>query len=144
MIEAEINKCLITLSDGFSVTINTQYKNKTNDNVKEVFDIQVQVGDRTRAFELLSGGERFRVAFALRVALSVIQAQETGVQIGAIFYDEPFNDLDEDGLDKIQEVFVYLSSMFDHQLAITHQNRLKESFNDIICVRKTKDGASIV
>lgn len=144
MIETEINKCLATLSDGFSVTINTQHKNKTNDNIKEVFDIQVQVGDRTRAFELLSGGERFRVAFALRVALSVIQAQETGVQIGAIFYDEPFNDLDEDGLDKIQEVFVYLSSMFDHQLAITHQNRLKESFNDIICVRKTKDGAFIV
>jgi exonuclease SbcC len=144
MIETELNKCLTTLSDGFSVSISTQYKNKTNDNVREVFDLLVTVGDRVRAFELLSGGEKFRIAFALRVALSIIQAQEAGVQIGAIFYDEPFVDLDEDGLDKIQEIFVYLSSIFEHQLAITHQTRLKETFNDIICIRKTKDGSVII
>lgn len=141
VIEAEVNHCLTTLSDGFNVQINTQHKNKTNDKVKEVFDIQVTVGDKTRPFELLSGGEQFRVAFAIRVALSIILTQETGIQIGAIFYDEPFNDLDEDGLDKIQEIFVYLSSIFDHQLAITHQNRLKEIFNDVVCVKKGKEGS---
>lgn len=144
MIETEVNRCLTTLSDGFSVRINTQHKNKTNDKVKEVFDIQVIVGDDIRPFELLSGGEKFRVAFAIRVALSIILTQETGIQIGAIFYDEPFNDLDDDGLDKIQEIFVYLSSIFEHQLAITHQNRLKEIFNDVLCVRKGKTGSYIV
>lgn len=143
MIEAEVNRCLTTLSDGFNVGINTQHQNKTNDNIKEVFDIQVTAGDRTRAFELLSGGEQFRVAFAIRVALSIIHAQETGINIGAIFYDEPFNDLDEDGLDKIQEIFVYLSSLFEYQLAITHQSRLKEMFNDVICVKKTREGSHI-
>lgn len=143
MIETEVNRCLTTLSDGFSVRINTQHKNKTNDKIKEVFDIQVVVGDETRPFELLSGGEKFRVAFAIRVALSIILTQETGIQIGAIFYDEPFNDLDDDGLDKIQEIFVYLSSIFEHQLAITHQNRLKEIFNDVLCVRKGRTGSYI-
>lgn len=143
MIESEVNRCLATLSDGFSIAINTQHKNKTNNKIKEVFDIQVTVGDKVRAFELLSGGEQFRVAFAIRVALSIILAQESGVQIGAIFYDEPFNDLDQDGLDKIQEIFVSLSGVFQHQLAITHQNRLKEIFNDVITVRKGKEGSYI-
>lgn len=143
LIESEVNRCLATLSDGFLVRINTQHKNKTNNNIKEVFDIQVIVGDHVRPFELLSGGEQFRVAFAIRVALSIILAQETGIQIGAIFYDEPFNDLDEEGLDRIQDIFVYLSSVFEHQLAITHQSRLKEIFNDVVCVKKGKAGSYI-
>lgn len=143
-IEVEVNKCLATLSDGFLVKINTQHKNKTNDGIKEVFDLQVTVNDSTRPYELLSGGEQFRVAFAIRVALSLILSQEAGVNLECVFYDEPFTDLDEDGLDRIQEIFIYLSSLFRHQIAITHQNRLKEIFNDVITVRKTEEGSTLV
>ena len=143
LIEEEVNRCLLTLSDGFAIKIITQFKNKTNENTREVFDIQVTVNGKQRTFEQLSGGEKFRVAFAIRVALCLVVARETGIQIGIMFYDEPFNDLDEDGLDKLKEIFVMLMNSFRYQLAITHQSRLKESFNNVICVRKTKDGSTI-
>lgn len=143
LIESVVNKCLTTLSDGFLIKIITQHKNKTNNNVKEIFDIEVICNEVTRPFALLSGGEKFRVAFSIRIALSILMLQQAGIPVGAIFYDEPFNDLDEDGLSKLQEVFSYLSTIFEHQLAITHQMRLKEAFNDVICVKKGHDGSTI-
>lgn len=139
LLEEEANKCLRTLSDGFQVSIRTQHANVSNDNMKDVFDIIVTSSTGSRPFELLSGGEAFRVAFAIRIALSLVLTQEAGVRMGTIFYDEPFQDLDDKGLQKIQEVFVYLFDVFDHQLAITHASILKESFNDVVLVAKIND-----
>lgn len=144
VIEEEVNKCLRTLSDGFAIKIKTQHQNKTNSNVSEVFDIEVTIDNNTCPIECLSGGEAFRVAFAIRVALGIVLTQEAGIKIGAMFYDEPFVDLDEDGINKLQEVFVYLAGIFEHQLAITHQSQLKELFNDVLVVEKGPQGAKLV
>jgi len=142
-IEKIANGLLEKITDGkVSVQIITQKENKDG-SVSEAFDIIITDEFHSSPFNMYSGGEKFRIAFAIRIALSTLLARRSGVKISAIFYDEAFTDLDADGVDKLMEIFAELSKEFRYQLVITHQTELKSQFNDVITVTKTEDGSMI-
>ena len=64
--------------------------------------------------------------------------------MSAIFYDEAFHDLDEDGTDWIMTLFDHLAKDFRHQIVITHDSKLKDQFTEILTVKKTSEGSFIL
>jgi len=142
-IEKIANELLLKLTNGnVHVQIQTQRPNQDG-SLKEVFDIVITDDYHSSPFNMYSGGEKFRIAFVVRMALSILLSRRAGVKVGAIFYDEAFQDLDEDGIDKMIEVFKLLSEDFRYQLVITHTNQLKDYFRDVLVVSKTTEGSFV-
>ena len=61
--------------------------------------LEVIIGDilNTRAYEMYSGGEAFRINFALRIALSKLLARRAGSEVPVLFIDEGFGSQDAEG-----------------------------------------------
>ena len=142
-IEKIANDLLTKLTNGsINIKIQTQRANQDG-SLKEVFDIIVTDEYHSSPFNMYSGGEKFRIAFVVRVALSILLSRRAGVRVGAIFYDEAFQDLDDDGIDKMVEVFKLLSADFRYQLVISHTSELKNQFRDVLVVNKTSAGSFV-
>jgi len=142
-IEKIANELLSKLTDGsVRVQIQTQKPNQDG-TIREVFDIIITDEHHSSPFAMYSGGEKFRIAFVIRIALSILLSRRSGARVSAIFYDEAFQDLDEDGIDRMMTIFKILSQDFRHQLVITHTSQLKDYFNDILIVRKTAEGSYV-
>jgi exonuclease SbcC len=135
----EANKILRSLS-GDSIEFVTQRLNKDG-TPKEVFEIEITRPSVPHPIliDSLSNGQKFRVVFAIRVALSRLLVRRRGMSpMEFLFYDECFGALDEKGIDDVVEVFKYLKNEFAHQLIITHGTGLRERFdNSIILVTQT-------
>ncbi len=70
-IEAQANQLLDRLSNGMmSVAFETQREYKTKEGEKETLDIIIRDGAGIRPYEMFSGGEAFRINFAIRLALA--------------------------------------------------------------------------
>src|SRR5206468_298042 len=73
------NHILQRLSNGrLHVAISTRKENKTADRVSETLEILISDELGTRNYQMFSGGEAFRVNFALRLALSKLLARRAG------------------------------------------------------------------
>lgn len=143
-IEKIANELLSNISDeNVNVQIQTQKPNQDG-TFKEVFDILITDEYHSSPFAMYSGGEKFRISFAIRLALSILLTRRAGVKMSAIFYDEAFHDLDDEGADWIMSLFRQLAKDFRHQIVITHDSNLKEQFDDILVVNKTANGSTIV
>jgi exonuclease SbcC len=97
----------------------------------------------TRSYELFSGGEAFRIDFAIRVALSQMLARRAGAQLRTLFIDEGFGTQDDDGRNKLIEAITAIQDDFDLILIITHLDDLRDSFPVHIQIQKTSDGSKI-
>ena len=89
-----------------------------------------------RPYETFSGGEAFRVNFALRVALSQLLARRSGVSVRTLVVDEGFGTQDPQGLQALVEAIRHVQDHFDKILVVTHLDELKEAFPVRIEVRK--------
>jgi exonuclease SbcC len=92
-IEEKANEILDRLSSGtMAVRFVTQaaYKDKKREDLKETLDIQISDTNGTRDYEMYSGGEAFRVNFAIRLALSEVLAQRAGARLQMLVIDEGF------------------------------------------------------
>ena len=65
---------------------------------KETLDIKISDAVGIRPYELFSGGEAFRIDFALRIAISKLLARRAGTSLQTLIIDEGFGSQDEDGL----------------------------------------------
>ncbi|HZW04433.1 MAG TPA: SMC family ATPase, partial [Anaerolineaceae bacterium] len=77
-IEDQANEILQRLSNGaMTVRFDTQrdYKDKSRADKRETLDIVISDPSGPREYEMFSGGEAFRVNFAIRLALSKVLAQ---------------------------------------------------------------------
>jgi len=95
---------------------------------KETLEIYIGDSSGTRSYETFSGGEAFRINFALRVAISKFIANRSGAQLRTLVVDEGFGTQDKDGLDQFVQVINTIKDDFDKILAITHVEELKERF----------------
>lgn len=142
-IEEITNELLKEFTNGnVSITIKTLKKNK-DETTQEVFDIEIQDESGTGLFETFSGGEKFRVAFAIRIALSMMLMKKSGVEIPFILYDEAFSDLDEEGVTRLVDIFENLKKHFAYQLVITHTTELKDKFESVLLIQKDSNGSRI-
>jgi len=145
-IEQKANDLLERLSDGhMSIRFVTQseYKDKKRDDLKETLDIQISDSAGLRDYEMYSGGEAFRVNFAIRLALSEILAQRKGARLQTLVIDEGFGSQDAQGRQRLIEAINLVKRDFAKILIITHLDELKDAFPNRIEVEKTERGSSI-
>ncbi len=145
-IEAKANELLDRLSDGnMSVRFITQasYKDKRREDLRETLDIQISDSAGIRDYEMFSGGEAFRVNFAIRLALSEVLAQRAGARLQTLVIDEGFGSQDAQGRQRLIEAINLVRPDFAKILVITHIDELKEAFPTRIEVQKSERGSTL-
>jgi exonuclease SbcC len=145
-IEEKANDLLDRLSDGtMSIRFVTQaeYKAKKREDLKETLDIQISDSAGIRNYEMYSGGEAFRVNFAIRLALSEILAQRKGARLQTLVIDEGFGSQDMQGRQRLIEAINLVKNDFAKILVITHLEDLKDAFPNRIEVEKTDRGSVV-
>lgn len=145
-IEAKANELLERLSDGnMSIQFITQaeYKDKKRSDQRETLDIRISDSTGVRDYEMYSGGEAFRINFAIRLALSEILAQRAGARLQTLVIDEGFGSQDALGRQRLVEAINLVRADFAKILVITHIEELKDAFPTRIEVEKTPRGSVV-
>ncbi len=145
-IEAQANEFLDRLSNGaMSITFATQrdYRDRSREDKKETLDILISDASGPREYELFSGGEAFRVNFAIRLALSRVLAKRAGARLQTLVIDEGFGSQDSDGRQRLIEAINLVQADFARILVITHLEELKDAFPARIEVEKTAAGSRV-
>jgi len=140
-IEFEANRLLARMTEGrMHVRFETQRETLKGDTL-ETLDINIADELGTRPYELFSGGEAFRVNFAIRIALSKLLARRAGAQLQMLVIDEGFGTQDAEGRDRLVEAINSIQDDFSRILVITHIEELKDAFPVRIEVTKTDAGS---
>jgi exonuclease SbcC len=142
-IEAEANSLLARMTGGrMHVRLETQREILSGE-VRETLDIRIADELGERPYENYSGGEQFRVNFALRVALSRLLARRAGAQLQTLFVDEGFGSQDAQGRERLVEAIHAIQDEFACILVITHLEELRDAFPARIEVTKTPQGSVV-
>lgn len=142
-LEEETNRLLGDMSDGrMSVRFDTQRDSKKGE-VIETLDLRISDEQGSRPYEMFSGGEAFRVNFAVRVALSKLLARRSGAQLRTLIIDEGFGSQDGQGRERLVEAIRGIEDDFERVLVITHLQELKDVFPVRIDVVKTASGSQV-
>jgi exonuclease SbcC len=146
-IELKANEVLGRLSDDtMRLHFETQarYKDEKRKDLRETLEIQVSDGAGLRDYELYSGGEAFRVNFAIRLALSEVLAQRKGARLQMLVIDEGFGSQDTQGRQRLIQAINAVKGDFAKILVITHLEELKDAFPTRIEVEKTETGSTVM
>ena len=144
-IEEEANRLLSRMTDNrMHVKMETQraYKTKKAETL-ETLDINISDELGLRHYEMYSGGEAFRINFALRIALSRLLARRAGAPLPTLFIDEGFGTQDSGGRERLVEAINSIQDDFERIVVITHIEELKDAFPVRIDVTKTPEGSMI-
>ena len=143
-IEDSANELLDRLTDGtMRVTFETQRQLKTSDSLRETLDIHIMDSSGTRPYENYSGGEKFRINFAIRLALSQILSKRSGARLQTLVIDEGFGSQDPRGRQRLVEAIKAIEDDFAVILVITHVEELRDAFGTRIEVAKTAAGSVV-
>jgi exonuclease SbcC len=142
-IETEANRLLSRMTDNrMHVKFETQRPTKRG-TVQETLDITIADELGTRNYEMFSGGEAFRINFAIRIALSRLLARRAGAPLPTLIIDEGFGTQDNAGIEKLKEAISSIQDDFDKILVITHIEELRDAFPTRIDITKTAEGSTI-
>jgi exonuclease SbcC len=132
-------------NDAMTVYFATQrdYKDSKRKDKQDTLDILISDGGSTRDYETYSGGEAFRINFAIRLALSHVLAHRAGARLQTLVIDEGFGNQDAEGRDKLIQAINEVSNDFAKVLVITHLDELKDIFSTRIEVSKTLEGSEV-
>jgi exonuclease SbcC len=142
-LELEANRLLSEMSGGrMRLRMETQRETKTGD-PRDTLELKISDELGTRAYEMYSGGEAFRINFAVRIALSKLLARRAGAQLRALFIDEGFGTQDSAGRERLVAAIQSIQNDFDRILVITHLDELRDAFPARIEVTKTPSGSNV-
>lgn len=140
-IEREANALLARMTDNqMHLTFETQRDTKKGD-VSETLDIKIADGLGTRDYDAFSGGESFRLNFAIRIALAKLLAKRAGARLETLVIDEGFGTQDSRGRERLIEAITSVQSEFKQILVVTHIQELKDMFPVQIEITKTPQGS---
>ena len=141
-IEHEANELLGRMTENqFHLALETQRDTKKGDSTIETLDIRISDTLGTRDYQMYSGGEAFRVNFAIRIALSKLLARRAGASLKTLIIDEGFGTQDGTGRDRLVEAINTIQDDFERILIITHIQELKDMFQSQIEITKTPEGS---
>ena len=140
-IEREANALLGQMTDGEMALQLAMQRATKRGSVVETLDINISDAYGTRAYESFSGGESFRINFALRIALSRLLARRAGASLQTLVIDEGFGSQDAEGRERLIEAIGSIQNEFEKLLVITHIQELKEFFPVHIEVKRTPEGS---
>ncbi len=142
-VEREANRLLGEMSGGrMRLRMETQRETKAGD-PRDTLEIKISDELGTRAYEMYSGGEAFRINFAIRIALSKLLARRAGSRLRALFIDEGFGTQDAAGRERLISAIQSVQNDFDRILVITHLDELRDAFPARIEVTKTDGGSQV-
>jgi exonuclease SbcC len=140
-LEREANRLLNRMTDNqLHLTFETQRDTKKGD-VAETLDIKIADALGTRVYDAYSGGEAFRLDFAIRIALSKLLARRAGARLETLIIDEGFGSQDARGRERLVEAIISVQHDFRRVLVITHIQELKDMFPVQIEIVKTPNGS---
>ncbi len=143
-LQDDANELLGRLTDNrMSLKLETQRERKTRQG-DPIETLEIKIADElgTRSYETFSGGETFRVNFALRIALSKLLARRAGAPLPILFIDEGFGTQDASGRERLLEAIKSIENEFEKIFVITHIEELKDAFPVRIEVTKTEAGST--
>lgn len=147
-LEATTNQILARLSaNQLHVQFITQRNRKTKTpsaKAMETLDILIADAHGTRPYETYSGGEAFRVNFAIRLALARLLSQRSGTALKMLIVDEGFGTQDQEGCDRLIAAINAIAAEFACILTITHMPHFREAFQARIEVTKTQEGSKLM
>ncbi|MBI4216566.1 MAG: SMC family ATPase [Chloroflexi bacterium] len=142
-LEEEANRLLARLTDNrMHLKLETQRLTRKGEAAET---LQIHISDElgTRPYETFSGGEAFRINFALRVALSRLLARRAGAPLPTLFIDEGFGTQDAAGRERLVEAINAIAPDFERIIVITHMEEIKEAFPVRIEVFKDEKGCRV-
>ena len=142
-LQEEANRLLERLTDGdMSLYFDTVREGKSKKTGPiETLDINVSDNLGTRPLEMYSGGEGFRAAFALRIALSKLLARRAGARLQTLIIDEGFGTQDGKGREKLVDALNAIQADFEKIIVISHIDEMKDAFASRIEITKTPAGS---
>ncbi len=142
-IENECNDLLSRLTDNQSQILIESLRDLKKGGTKETLDIKISDGAGIRPYEMFSGGEAFRIDFALRIAISKLLARRAGTSLQTLIIDEGFGSQDEEGLSNIMESIYKIQNDFAKIIIVSHLNSMKDQFPVHFFVEKGPAGSKV-
>jgi exonuclease SbcC len=138
MIEEESNQVLARMPGGLQIRLATQRETKAK-GVKEVLDVVVVRAGAERDYALLSGGQRFRVDFALRLGIAAVLSQRSGSPVDTLWLDEGWGTQDPEGREAMLEALALVADRFGLVVVISHYPEVTDRFPVRLEVRMEDD-----
>ncbi|MGA9530980.1 MAG: SMC family ATPase, partial [Candidatus Babeliales bacterium] len=108
---------------------------------KETLDITISDPIGIRPYELFSGGEAFRIDFALRIAISKLLARRAGTSLQTLIIDEGFGSQDEEGLAHLMNALHIIQDDFAKIIVVSHLESMKNQFPVHFYIEKKSTGS---
>ena len=136
-LESTANRILGSIAnEPILISLETQRVGSDGVSVVETLDLKIRKDGNLQDFKSLSGGEKFRISLALRVALSDLSSRYGGASLEFLLMDEVNSPLDRYG---VETLFVNVIKSLESSykiMVITHDETLKEKFDNVIDVTK--------
>lgn len=142
-IENEANNILSKLTDNQTHIFIESLRDLKKGGTKETLDINISDSNGIRPYEMFSGGEAFRIDFALRIAISKLLARRAGTSLQTLIIDEGFGSQDEDGLNRIMDVIYKIQDDFEKIIIVSHLAGMKDQFPVHFVIEKTGQGSTV-
>lgn len=142
-IEQEANALLAKLTDNQAQIFIESLRDLKKGGAKETLDINISDVMGIRPYEMFSGGEAFRIDFALRIALSKMLARRAGTSLQTLIIDEGFGSQDEEGLAHIMDALYKIQDDFAKVIIVSHLTSMKDQFPVHFYVEKKPSGSTV-
>lgn len=142
-IEAEANTLLAQLTNNQAHIMIESVRDLKGGGAKETLDIKISDALGIRPYEMFSGGEAFRIDFALRLAISKLLARRKGTALKTLIIDEGFGSQDEEGLSLIMDSIYAIQESFAKIIIVSHLPSMKDLFPVHFHVTKGPRGSTI-
>ncbi len=142
-IESEANQLLSRLTDNQTQLFIESLRDLKKGGSRETLDIKISDASGLRPYELFSGGEAFRIDFALRIAISKLLARRSGTALQTLIIDEGFGSQDDDGLQHIMDVLYAIQQDFAKIIIVSHLPAMKNLFPVHFSIEKNSRGSYV-
>lgn len=142
-IEQEANQLLSKLTENQTQLFIDSLRDLKKGGTKETLDIKISDSVGIRPYELFSGGEAFRIDFALRIAISKLLARRAGTSLQTLIIDEGFGSQDDEGLNNIMDALYKIQDDFAKIIIVSHLNSMKNQFPVHFVIEKGPQGSQV-
>lgn len=142
-IEQEANGLLSKLTGNQAQIFIESLRDLKSGGTKETLDIKISDAVGIRPYEMFSGGEAFRIDFALRIAISKLLARRAGTSLQTLIIDEGFGSQDEEGLSTIMDALYKIQEDFCKVIIVSHLPAMKDQFPVHFVVEKGPNGSQV-